>query len=362
MIEMFSVKNYRSVKNIDLHLGSLNIVFGPNGSGKSNLYNSLRLINAAANGNLSSALASEGGIQKAMWAGDNNLSEPKRIKLSIDTNEFSYDIEIGYPIKLPYPTFFKLDPIIKEENLWLPGFTKRPSSSLMKRKNQTVFLTDVNSNSVSYPSTLYENESVFGQMGEPHLYPEISKAREFIKNWRFYHEFNISNSSPLRFPQVGYRSPVLSSDGLNLAAAFQTINEIGDEMLLRQVLRTAFPKCSFDIVITNGRFQIQMYRDGLKRPLEATEMSDGTLRFLCLAVALLSPRPPAFIVLNEPENSLHRDMLPALATLIAEASRYSQIILTSHSPELSDLIKGHRDFNLFELNIAHGETHVTQIL
>lgn len=360
MIHAVSVRNYRSVKNIDLHLGSLNIVIGANGSGKSNLYHSLRLIHGAANGQLSSVLAAEGGMQKTMWAGQTPSSEAKRIKLRIDTDEFSYDIEIGYPVKLPYPTFFKSDPVIKEENLWLPGLSKRPSSLLMNRKNQTVFLTDVNSNTVSYPSTLYENESVFGQMGEPHLYPEVSKAREFIKNWRFYHEFNISERSPLRLPQVGYRSPVLSGDGVNLAAAFQTINEIGDDLLLHDVLRTAFPDCSFNTVITDGRFGIQMCKDSLKRPLEATEMSDGTLRFLCLAVALLSPRPPVFIVLNEPENSLHKDMLPALATLIAEASRYSQIMLTSHSAELSALIRSRTNFRLFELNMTHGETHVTQ--
>jgi predicted ATPase len=62
-------------------------------------------------------------------------------------------------------------------------------------------------------------------------------------------------------------------------------------------------------------------------------------------VALLSPRPPAFIALNEPENSLHPQMLPALASLIAEASRYSQIWLTSHSPELAKLIEKHRSFS-----------------
>lgn len=81
-----------------------------------------------------------------------------------------------------------------------------------------------------------------------------------------------------------------------------------------------------------------MRREGIRRPLLAAEMSDGTLRFLCLAVALLSPRPPAFLAINEPENSLHRDMLPALARLIIEASRYSQIWLTSHSAELAELI------------------------
>ncbi|RCI97085.1 chromosome segregation protein SMC, partial [Klebsiella pneumoniae] len=88
----------------------------------------------------------------------------------------------------------------------------------------------------------------------------------------------------------------------------------------------------------HSRFALKMRREGIRRPLLAAEMSDGTLRFLCLAVALLSPRPPAFLAINEPENSLHRDMLPALARLIIEASRYSQIWLTSHSAELAELI------------------------
>lgn len=361
MINQISIENYRSAKSVNLELGNLNVIFGPNGSGKSNLYNSLQIIQGAANGKVSSILAEEGGIQKAMWAGEKNRDDPIRMKLCVDTSDFSYELQIGYPVKLPYPTYFKLDPVVKEENIWLAGFSKRPSSLVLKRRNQTVFLTDIESNVVSYPATLYENESVFGQLGEPHLYPEFSKAREFIKNWRFYHEFNISHNSPIRSPQVGFRSPVLSSDGLNLAAAFQTIQEIGDAELLNSVLSSAFPQSKFLTNATDGRFCIQMSRHGLKRSLDASEMSDGTLRFLCLAVALLSPRPPEFIALNEPENSLHYDMLPALANLIIEASRFSQIFLTTHSKKLADLINTQTKFDLFELNLNNGETYVQKV-
>jgi len=165
----------------------------------------------------------------------------------------------------------------------------------------------------------------------------------------------------LREPQVGFRSPVLASDGANLAAAFQTIVEIGDEGLLMRILDQAFPGCRFFCENPGGRFQLLMQRDGLTRPLEPAEFSDGTLRFLCLAVALLSPRPPAFIALNEPENSLHPQMLPALAKLIAEASRYSQIWLTSHSPELAKLIEQHAPFTLYQLAMEEGETQVTRL-
>ena len=106
---------------------------------------------------------------------------------------------------------------------------------------------------------------------------------------------------------------------------------------------------------------MMMIRQGINRPLEAAEFSDGTLRFLCLTVALLSPRPPHFIALNEPENSLHPQMLPALARLIAEASRYTQIWLTSHSPELARLIEKHRSFTLYELSIEQGETRINPL-
>ncbi|PLN48161.1 chromosome segregation protein SMC, partial [Klebsiella pneumoniae] len=147
---------------------------------------------------------------------------------------------------------------------------------------------------------IYENESVFGQLGEPHRFPEVSRVRETLRRWRFYHEFVIGRHSPLRQPAVGYRSPVLDSDGQNLAAAFQTIVEIGAEEILHEILADAFPGCQFYCENEHSRFALKMRREGIRRPLLAAEMSDGTLRFLCLAVALLSPRPPAFLAINEP--------------------------------------------------------------
>jgi predicted ATPase len=165
----------------------------------------------------------------------------------------------------------------------------------LQRKNQAAFLLDVNGEKNTFTDTIYENESIFGQLGEPHRFPEVSRVRETMRQWRFYHEFNIGRHSALRHPTVGYRSPVLDSDGHNLAAAFQTIVEIGAEELLHEILAAAFPECAFFCENENSRFSIKMRRNGVFRPLLAAEMSDGTLRFLCLAVALLSPRPPAFL-------------------------------------------------------------------
>lgn len=358
MIHHIQIQHFRSVRKIDLELGRLNVVFGNNGCGKSNIYKGIQLLSAAAEGQFSSHLSDEGGLENVMWSGQSNAQAgaPRRIVLSCQTDDFDYELQIGFPDKLPYPTHFALDPVFKEENIWVGNVGRRPSASVLHRKNSAAFLVDVDGQKNAYSDAVYENESIFGHLGEPHRYPEVSQVRETMRRWRFYHEFDVSKKSSLRMPAVGHRSPVLLSDGSNLAAAFQTIIEIGDAELLTEILADAFPECAFYCENEHSLFVMKMRRKGVSRPLLASEMSDGTLRFLCLAVALLSPRPPSFIALNEPENSLHPLLLPALAKLIVESSRYSQIWLTSHSPVLAELISDHTSFQLYELENGAGET------
>ncbi|HEY2451824.1 MAG TPA: AAA family ATPase [Scandinavium sp.] len=358
MIKRIQIQNFRSVRNIHLELGKLNIIFGSNGCGKSNIYKGIQLLSAAADGQFSTHLSDEGGLENVMWSGrtSTTMRHPRRVVLSCQTDDFDYEMQIGFPDRSPYPTAFSLDPVFKEENIWIGNAGRRPSTNVLHRKNSATFLIDIDNHKNTYTGAAYENESIFGHLGEPHKYPEISQVRETMRKWRFYHEFDVSKKSSLRTPNVGHRSPALFSDGSNLAAAFQTIIEIGDSEILKEILSDAFPEYSFYCENENSLFVMKMQRKGVNRPLLASEMSDGTLRFLCLAVALLSPRPPSFFALNEPENSLHPLLLPALAKLIVESSRYSQIWLTSHSHGLAELISKHTSFQLYELENGAGET------
>lgn len=363
MIRKIKIQGFRSVRNLTLELAQLNVVSGPNGCGKSNLYKAVRLLHDAANGQLSQAIAEEGGIQKIMWAGGQRkgdfAKDPKRMILAVAMEHYEYQLEIGFPE--PLITLFALDPLVKKEQIWLSGYQRRKMSELMERVNQAAFLKNVEGERITYPMTLTQEDSVFGQLSDPHLYPEVSQVRETMKNWRFYHEFSVSASSPIRIPQVGIRSPVLAHDGTNLAAAFETLRERGHSEALFEVLKKAFPSSHFYVEAVGGRFQMMMQREGILRPLESAEFSDGTLRFLCLAVALLSPRPPQFMALNEPENSLHPNLLPALAMLIAEASRYTQLWVTSHSSELVAMIKAHCAVRHIQLDQVDGETTVVDV-
>ena len=110
--------------------------------------------------------------------------------------------------------------------------------------------------------------------------------------------------------------------------------EIGDPEALDRAVADAFPGAAVEVAGDAGRFGLSMHQHGLLRPLAAAELSDGTLRYLLLIAALLTPRPPQLLVLNEPETSLHPDLLPALARLIAEAAAQSQLVVVTHSEPL----------------------------
>jgi len=120
----------------------------------------------------------------------------------------------------------------------------------------------------------------------------------------------------------------------------------------------AFPQSELSIANSGGRFSLLMKQHGLLRPLDIAELSDGTLRYILWIAALLTPRPPALMVLNEPETSLHPDLLPALGRLIARAAERSQVIVVTHAMQLIIALKDRPGCNLITLEKSFGETAV----
>jgi predicted ATPase len=104
-----------------------------------------------------------------------------------------------------------------------------------------------------------------------------------------------------------------------------------------------------------------MRQHGLLRSLKAAELSDGTLRYLLLISALLSPRPPTLMILNEPETSLHQDLFAPLARLVAGAASRSQIFVVTHASPLPDSLLAEADCRLFVLGKELGETVIADV-
>ena len=363
MLKGIHVFGYRSVRDLSLPLHPINVLTGPNGCGKSNLYNSLVLLGRAVQGQLARAIAEEGGTPSLFWAGGERVrygrkKPPKRIILGFDAEVFSYELQVGLINKSEHAlgTMFTLDPRVKEEYIWTSADKRRVE--MLKRDEPSAWLRNSAGNMVTYPFKISKHESVLSQIIDPHLYPEICSLRDQILSWRFYHQFRTDMESPVRQPQIGVQTTVLSRDGSDLAAALRTILEIGDDGALRETVSKAFGGATLLVEATDMLFNLKIRMPGLLRPLHTRELSDGQLRFLCLCAALLSPRPPSLLALNEPETSLHPDLIDVLAQLIVKASKSTQLWITTHSEALATSIERHSGIPRIQLGMVNGETTI----
>jgi predicted ATPase len=370
MLTTLAVSNYRSLRKLVVPLRRLNVITGANGSGKSSLYRALRLLADTAQGRVIPSLAREGGLQSTLWAGPESSSRavrrgdhpvqgtrrhhPVSLQLGFASDEFGYLIDMGLPT--PESSAFGLDPQIKRECIW-HGPALRPSTMLVDRRGP---LVRIHADDDSW-SIVTENLSAFDSMmliADPRNAPEMLMLRESIRAWRFYDHFRTDADAPARLPQIGTHTPVLANDGADLAAAVQTIFEIGDGEALAAAVTDAFPGGRLSVINCSGRFELAMEQHGLLRPLGAAELSDGTLRYLLWIAALLTPRPPALMVLNEPETSLHPDLLAALARLIARAAEHSQVVVVTHASPLIAALTEQPGCHSVMLEKVFGETTI----
>lgn len=352
MIRRFRIRNYRSLRHVEIAPAGLTVVTGGNGSGKSNLYRALTLMAAAARGTLAPTMIEEGGMPSALWAGDWREEERRKILVEVESTAWSYSLALGLPP--PPEGAFELDPWVKEE--YLHG---ADGHLLLERKGPSARLQVEGSRArTSYAFALEPQEATLAQLREPHLYPAVAAAQADMARWRFYHHFRTDAASPLRSPQVGTRTTVLAADGQDLAPAIATLRALGRAGPFDQAIAHAFPGARVEIAHDGGQFSLFLKQHDIDRPLAARELSDGTLRYLCLATALLSARPSPLMILNEPDQSLHPDLMAPLARLIETAGETSQILVITHSTDLARHLTA-AGAAAYALDLARGATVAT---
>ncbi|MFS2111290.1 AAA family ATPase [Sphingomonas sp. Sphisp140] len=370
MISHLAVAGYRSLRSVTLELGQLSLVTGANGSGKSSLYRALRLLADTAQGRLIGSLAAEGGLSSTLWAGPEKFSRemlrgtqpiqgtvrsgPVSLKLGFSGPDFGYAIDLG----MPDPTFpFTRDPEIKVETMWTGPLLERGNAFAERRGPAVRLRTAATGEWRRAMDNLLPFDSMVTHCADSVDGLELLLMRERMRNWRFYDNLRTDIDAPARRPQVMTYTPVLSSDGADLAAAIATVLAIGDAQALEEAIDDAFPGSR--VIAHPGEYgMVEMRQPGLLRPLGAKELSDGTLRYLLLIAALLSPRPPEIMILNEPEASLHPSLLDPLARLLVRASRHCQIVLVSHSERLIESLGGERGVREITLSKRLGETQI----
>ena len=351
------ITGYRSVRKIRFPVRQLTVLVGGNGVGKTNLYRSLELLQAAARGTLADEIAREGGLGSIFWAGGKNLSpdgsfdpmyrtdgyrkdEGNRLRLAAsfaDLGDGSFDPTYRMEVSFASPNVaaFPDEAQITAEHLeWQQ---RGKTVSLMERKGGIAWASDAAGRREVANDDMLASETALAALSGR---SEIALVRDSLVAWRFFHGFRTDADSPLRRPSRAVTAPSLASDGSNLGAVLATLHHIrGDRIDLDRAVEDAFPGAEL-VIPAVGEFATfgMRYAEMPKRVFAPHELSDGTLQFLALAGALLSYRLPPFIALNEPENSLHPNLLPMLARLIVKAAERSQVWVVTHARDLADAI------------------------
>ena len=366
MLRTLAVEGYRSLRRLVVPLGRVTVVTGPNGSGKSSLYRALRLLAASGRDGAVAALAHEGGLPSTLWAGPEAGAKagkptqgtvrkgPVSLRLGFAGDGFGYAVDFGLP-RPDDTSMFGRDPEIKVESVW-SGPVLRPGTLLSERHGPSVRLRS-DAGWTVFERSLPAWASMLSEVGDPVLAPELLALRDELRGWRFYDHVRTDDSAPARGSVVGTRTPVLSADGSDLAAAVRTIAEQGGGRLLDAAIDRALPGSRVEIEDRGGRFALVLRQSGLLRPLEVEELSDGTLRYLLWVAALLSERPAELLALNEPETSLHPSLLGPLGELISDAAERSQLIVVSHSEPLVEAL-GRGGALVHRLDKEAGETRL----
>jgi len=374
IIRFLTTKNYKNLYlDPSVNLNNLNIFIGSNGSGKSNFISCLNFFKDCLiaipdpNRDMSSfeaAVANIGGGRIL----DFNIESPAKVSIACcfsqinQTGNLQKDSAI-LDFKL-YADRQNLRASISEEYLYggedLQGTSSRQPFyyyklhtrelgqgivSVYKSPGQesTQFepLHNIPTNSLGLLTipTLLENSQ-----SPPENTPVYKIRRElieFISKWQFYNANNMNlNSIRTAEPKIGGSDIYLSASGDNLPLVLENLSQknIDFEDSLNEAMKSILPKTRRIRPVRSGRLSltVEWYFEDIKEVFYLNEMSDGTVRMLCWATILHSPLLPSLIVIDEPELGLHVSWMPILAEWIKKAARKTQIIITTHSPDLLD--------------------------
>ena len=323
-----------------LDLRRLNVLIGPNGSGKSNLIEAIELL-AAMPRDLAATIRDGGGPGEWLWKG--SAGERAEIDAVLE----------GAPTGRPLRYRIQFDAVQSrveitdeaiEETKPAPG--KPPGSDVFfyyrfQQGNPVINVADGPRH--LQRENLRPDQSVLAQCKDPDLYPEVTWVGERLSNFHTFREWSFGRYVALRQPQPADLPEYwLLADSRNLALVLNQIEHDSGGARLNALMRRFYPRFErLSTPVSGGTVQFYLHEQGFRAPIPATRLSDGTIRFIALAAALLARYPPPLLCIEEPELGLHPDALPLLGELLVEASAKTQLIVTTHSDALVSALTDH---------------------
>ena len=313
-------------------LRQLNVIVGPNGSGKSNLFEAIELLRSAPS-DLLKPIRDGGGVRDWLWKGNSPLS-PAKIEVVIENPESNLPLkyvlsftEIGQRFEIVDERIENEAPLAgHDQTYFFYHFENGRGVLNVKSRKRKLQLENVD-----------PVASILSQRKDPDQYPEVTYLGNAFAKIRLYREWSFGRYTIPRLPQkTDLPNDQLEPDASNLGLV---LNRLRREPAVRKKLLDSLRLLyegidDFDVQIEGGTVQVFFHEGRYNVP--ATRLSDGTLRYLCLLAILCHPNPGPLICIEEPELGLHPDVLPAIGTLLKEASERTQIIVTTHSDVLVD--------------------------
>ncbi|MDR3707383.1 MAG: AAA family ATPase [Capsulimonadaceae bacterium] len=326
-----------------IKLGPLNVLIGPNGSGKSNLIEAICFLRSAPI-SLEDFLRKGGGVREWIWKGEGNESA----SVSAVVTTPAAPIQRAHLLNFrPEGQLFQLtDESVK--TVQAIGESERYSYHLLGSKPSIKLkqFTKIGSGEwvTMRAGTVDTNASILSQRQDPDQYPEITHLANQYRAIRTYREWSFGRTASIRMPQAAdMRSDKLEEDFSNLGLFLNSLrrNSAAKRAIQKSLTDLYAGITDFDVSILGGTVQVFLEEGEFQIP--ATRLSDGTLRYLCLLAILLDPTPPPLICIEEPELGLHPDIISKLAKLMIDASKHTQLVVTTHSDLLIDALSEQPD-------------------
>jgi predicted ATPase len=333
-----------------VQLTPLNLLIGPNGSGKSNFIEALELLRAIPT-RFATAISDGGGAREWLWKGDgangaaNMEALVTRIPVSGRISALRYRLSFGASGQRTEVT----DEAIEEAKKRRPSEPDVFFYYRFQRGHPVINVREITNVNEATGEAARENikrylqrqdlppdESVLSQRKDPDIYPELTWLGQQFESIQMFRDWSFGRYAQLRQPQpADLPGDSLLPDSRNLAAVLHKLEYTDGAREFHRLLKSLLPRYErYSTRVESGTMQLYLHEQGLKAPVPATRLSDGTLRFMAILALLLSPKPKPLICIEEPELGLHPDALPLLATLMVEASKRTQLVVTTHSDTL----------------------------
>lgn len=333
-----------------LELRALNVLIGPNGSGKSNVLAAIDLLKRTTD-SLDLGLAAG---EDFIWKG----AAGKPTVLQAITQATPGEPALVHRLEMQDigPVSLRLREHITS---WKPA-GEAPDLFPLFTSTGRHYKPHLKATPIP-DGRLNEEASVLAQFRDPLQYPELSDLGEAYQHIRIFRDWGLGAfSSPRRPQRTDIRSDFPSDDGANLGLVLNKLRRnVGLKKQLLAALNELYADITdFDVAVEGGYAQVYLQEGDFNIP--ASRLSDGTLRYLYLAAILLHPSPPPLICLEEPEVGLHPDAILAIGRLIRDASERTQLIVTTHSDILVDVL-GRDPENIIVCEKQDGATEMTRL-